>query len=90
MISCNILKYSLRKCFFLATSKTWTQALDLGLGPGPWTRTLKNLEPGKFGPRKTWTLKNLNPEKSGLWKTWTMKNTGNSWMQKKRLENHMV
>ena len=31
--------------------------------PGPWTQTLKNLDPEKPGPRKTWTLKNLYPEK---------------------------
>ena len=30
-----------------ATSKTWTQTLDLG--PGPWTQTLKNLDPEKPG-----------------------------------------
>ena len=35
----------------MATSKTWTQA-----------RTLKNLNPKKRGPWKTWTLKNLDPE----------------------------
>ena len=34
-------------------------------GPGPWTRTQKNLDPEKPGPRKTWTLKNLDPEKRG-------------------------
>ena len=48
----------------LAPSKTWTQTLDLD--PGPWTRTLKNLDPEKPGLRKTLTLKNLDPEKSGL------------------------
>ena len=58
--------------------------------PGSWTRTLKNQNPEKPEPRKTWTQKNLDPEKSGLWKTWTMKNAGNSRMQKKRLEDHMV
>ena len=47
--------------------------------PRPWTRTLKNLDPDKSGPRKTltlktWTLKNLNPEKPGRRKTWTLKN----------------
>ena len=30
-----------------ATSKTWTQTLELG--PGPWTQTLKNLDPEKPG-----------------------------------------
>ena len=35
--------------FHKATSKTWTQ-------------TLKNLEPEKPRPWKTWTLKNLDPE----------------------------
>ena len=30
-----------------ATSKTWTQTLDLGRGP--WTQTLKNLDPEKPG-----------------------------------------
>ena len=35
----------------MATSKTWAQA-----------RTLKNLNPKKRGPWKTWTLKNLDPE----------------------------
>ena len=51
--------------FILATSKTWTQALELGLEkPGlRKTWTLKNLDPEKRGPRKTWTLKNLDPEK---------------------------
>ena len=37
----------------LATSKTWT-------------RTLKNLDPEKPGPRKTWTLKDLDPQKHGI------------------------
>ena len=31
----------------LATSKTWTRTPDPD--PGPWTRTLKNLEPEKPG-----------------------------------------
>ena len=77
----------------LATSKTWTQTLDPdpeNPGPRPWIRTLKNLDPEKRGLRKTWTLKNLNPEKPGLKKIWTLKNAGNNWMQKKRLEDHMV
>ena len=34
----------------MATSKTWTQTLDLDPGPGP---------------RKSWTLKNLDLEKAG-------------------------
>ena len=38
--------------------------------PGPWTRTLKNLDPEKPGPGKTWTLtgtlKNLGPKKHGI------------------------
>ena len=34
-------------------------------GRGPWTRALKNLDPEKSGPSKTWTLKNLDPEKPG-------------------------
>ena len=34
-------------------------------GPRPWTRTLKNLDPEKPGPWKTWTLKDLNYEKRG-------------------------
>ena len=34
----------------MATSKTWTRAL-------------KNLDPEKPGPWKTWTLKNLDSEK---------------------------
>ena len=58
--------------------------------PGSWTRTLKNQNPEKPEPRKTWTRKNLDPEKPGVTKTWTMKNAGNNWMQKKRLEDHMV
>ena len=44
--------------FLRATSKTWTQILDL--------------DPG-LGPRKTWTLKNLGPKKPGTRKTWTIK-----------------
>ena len=44
-----------------ATSKTWTQAL-------------KNLDPEKPGPRKTWILKNLDPETPGPKKTCTLKN----------------
>ena len=47
----------------MTTSKTWTRTLDPG--PGPWTRTLKNLDPEKPGPCKTWALKNLDPEKPG-------------------------
>ena len=69
-----------------ATSKTWTQTLDPDPGPGPW----KTLDPEKLGLRKTWTLEKLDPEKPGLWKTWTIKNAGDSWMQKKKLEDHMV
>ena len=46
---------------FLATSKPQ---------PGPWTRTLKDLDPEKPGLGKTWTLKNLDPKKPGPWKTW--------------------
>ena len=34
-------------------------------GARPWTRTLKNMDPEKPEPRKTWTQKNLGPEKSG-------------------------
>ena len=70
--------------FFMAASKTWTQILDLGPGPGPrktWTLNmciLKNLEPEKPGPWKTWTMKNMDSEKLG-----TMENVGNSWIQKK-------
>ena len=41
--------------------------------PGSWTRTLKNQNPEKPEPRKTWTQKNLDPEKPGVTKTWTMK-----------------
>ena len=57
------------------------------LKPGlrPWTRTLKNLDLEKPGPRKTWTQKdqdpekpgtskNLDSEKPGPWKIWTLKN----------------
>ena len=36
----------------MATSKTWSQTLDL--------------DPEKPQPRKTWTQKNLDPEKPGL------------------------
>ena len=50
----------------MATSKTWTRTLDPDPGPGPWTRTLKNLD----------------PEKPGSWRTWTLKNMGNSWIWK--------
>ena len=39
------------KYVLMATSKTWTQTLDL--------------DPEKSGPRKTWTLKNLDPKKPG-------------------------
>ena len=63
-------------CSRLATSITWTRTLDPD--PGPWIRTLKtwplkNLDPEKPRPRKTWTLKNwtlknLDSEKPGLWK----------------------
>ena len=35
-------------------------------GTGPWTRTLKNLDPENPGPWKTWTEKNLHPEKHGI------------------------
>ena len=37
--------------------------LFLKPGPGPWTRTMKNMDPEKPKPWKTWTLKNLDPEK---------------------------
>ena len=43
--------------FNLPTSKTWTRTLkNLNPGkPGPWkTRTVKTRETGKSGPRKTW------------------------------------
>ena len=46
--------------FTQITADFW---LLLKPGPRPWTRTLKNLDPEKPGPRKTWTLK-----------TWTLKN----------------
>ena len=39
-----------------------------------WTRTQKNLDLEKPGPRKTCTLKNQGSEKPGLWKSWTLKN----------------
>ena len=46
---------------------TWmNNGLLLKTGPGPWTWTLKNVDPEKPGPRKTYTLKNLDPEKPGL------------------------
>ena len=65
--------YFRRKKFYqMTTSKTWTRTLDPG--PRPWTRTLKNLDPEKPGPCKTWALKNLDPEKPGRWKTWALKN----------------
>ena len=35
--------------------------LVLKPGPGTWTRTLKNLDPWKPGPRKTWTQKKPGP-----------------------------
>ena len=46
----------------------YIQSLRLLLkpGPGPWTLTLKNLDPEKPGLWKTWTLKNLDPEKPGI------------------------
>ena len=34
----------------MGTSKTWTRIVD----PGPWTWTLKNLDPEESGPLKTW------------------------------------
>ena len=37
--------------------------LLLKAGPMPWTRTLKNLDSEKPGPRNSWTLKNMDPEK---------------------------
>ena len=42
--------------------------------PGPWTWTLKNLDPEKPGSKKKWTQENLDPEnqdpeKPGPWKT---------------------
>ena len=55
---------------FTYTCLSW---LLLKPGPGPWNRTLKNLDPKKPGPWKTWTLKNLDPDKCGPWKTWTLK-----------------
>ena len=39
-----------------------------------WTRTLKNLDPEKPRPWKTWTQENLDAEKPGPWKTSTLKN----------------
>ena len=50
------------------------QRLLLKLGPGPWNRTLQNLDPEKPGHWKTWTLRNLDPEKPGPRKAWTLKN----------------
>ena len=49
---------------------TSSSELLLKRGPRPCTRTLKNVDPEKPGPRKTWSLKNLDPEKPGPWKTW--------------------
>ena len=70
----------------LAASKTWTLTLDHDPGSRPWKIwTQKNLYPEKPGLRK-----NLDPEKSGLWQSWTVKNPGNSRMQQKRLEDHIV
>ena len=40
-----------------------TQTLDQG--PGPWTRTLRNLDSERPGPWKILTLKKLDPEKHG-------------------------
>ena len=48
-------------------SKTWTLSKT-------WTRTLKNLNPKRPEPWKTWTQKSLDPEKPGPWKTWFLKN----------------
>ena len=56
--------------FLLATSITWTRTLDPDLDPEPrpWTRTLDPgpYKPGSW----TRTLKNLDPEKPGPTKTW--------------------
>ena len=52
--------------------------------PRPWTRIL-DPDPEKPGLLKTWALKNLNSENPGLWNT-----RGNSWMQQKRLVDHVV
>ena len=45
------------------------KGLLLKPGPRPWTQTMKNLDPEKPGPRKTWTLKNPDPKKPEPWKT---------------------
>ena len=55
-------------------SNGYIKGLLLKPGPGPWTWTLKNLDPEKPGPRKTWTQKNLDTEKPGPRKIWTLKN----------------
>ena len=43
-----------------------------------WTCTLKNLDPEKHGPSKTWTLENLDHEK----RLDAVKRLGDCWMQK--------
>ena len=48
----------------------WRYSVKNGLllkpGPGPWTRTQKNLDPKNSGPWISWTLKNLGSEKHGI------------------------
>lgn len=39
-----------------------------------WTKTQKNLNSEKYGPRKTQTLENLKFRKPGTWKTYTLEN----------------
>ena len=55
---------------------TLLRILGILLKPGarPWTRILKNLDPEKPEPLKTWTQKNLDPKKPGPRKSWTLKN----------------
>ena len=54
LIFINILWDFFLNVFVWATSKTWSQTLDL------------DLDPEKPGPWKTWALKNMDPEKHGI------------------------
>ena len=53
--------YLLNLCFMNYANREEITRLVLKPGPGTWTRTLKNLDPWKPGPRKTWTQKKPGP-----------------------------
>ena len=58
--------FSLQKIFLLYDDRIEIKCksrLLLKPGPGPRSHTLKNLDPEKSRPRKTWTLKSLDPKK---------------------------